>query len=252
VRRLAPAAGVLLASLVAGCGTAASPPTQGAADAVPVVARDSEGSQAFAVSAAVATHTKQAAAPTAVVVHRQPQQAANADSGVSPGAPSNAEVLRELKQLKDINATQRRQQEAATSGLVRGTTPGGNAPIAAGLPDAVARVLAGANAIARYPYVYGGGHRSFVDSAYDCSGSVSYALAAGGFLNHPLDSGQLAHAGAPGPGRYITIYANPGHVFMYVAGLRFDTSGRDGPKGSRWQRAPRSLAGFHARHPPGY
>jgi hypothetical protein len=97
----------------------------------------------------------------------------------------------------------------------------------------------------------GGGHGSFVDTAYDCSASVSYALAAAGLLDRPVTSGQLARWGAPGPGRYVTIYANAGHTFMYVDGLRFDTSGRAGAFGTRWQTAPRSLAGFVVRHPAG-
>jgi cell wall-associated NlpC family hydrolase len=120
-----------------------------------------------------------------------------------------------------------------------------------GAPDVIARIISGGNAIAKFPYVWGGGHGSFVDSGYDCSGSVSYALAAAGLLDSPLVSGDFARWGSPGPGKWVTIYANAGHVFMYVAGLRFDTSGRDGPFGSRWQSAPRSLAGFEVRHPTG-
>jgi cell wall-associated NlpC family hydrolase len=128
---------------------------------------------------------------------------------------------------------------------------GGHAQTPTGAPDVIARIIAGGNAIAKFPYIWGGGHGSFVDSGYDCSGSVSYALAAAGLLDSPLVSGQFAKWGAPGPGKWVTIYANDGHVFMYVAGLRFDTSGRDGPFGSRWQTAPRSLAGFEVRHPAG-
>jgi len=75
--------------------------------------------------------------------------------------------------------------------------------------------------------------------------------AAAGLLAAPIVSGELARWGDPGPGRYVTIFANEGHTFMYVDGLRYDTSGRSGPFGSRWQTAPRSLAGFVVRHPPG-
>ena len=128
---------------------------------------------------------------------------------------------------------------------------GGHAQTPIGAPDVIGRIISGGNAIAKFPYIWGGGHGSFVDSGYDCSGSVSYALAAAGLLDSPLVSGQFARWGAPGPGKWVTIYANDGHVFMYVAGLRFDTSGRDGPFGSRWQTAPRSLAGFEVRHPVG-
>jgi hypothetical protein len=115
----------------------------------------------------------------------------------------------------------------------------------------VARVIAAGNAIANFPYRWGGGHASFVDNAYDCSGSVSYALAAAGLLGAPVTSGQLMQWGAPGPGKWISVMASDGHTYMYVAGLRFDTSGRSGPFGSRWQAAARSNAGFVVRHWPG-
>ena len=118
-------------------------------------------------------------------------------------------------------------------------------------PDAIKRVIAAGNNIARAPYLWGGGHGAWQDSGYDCSGSVSYALAAGGMLGYSLTSGQLMNWGASGPGKWLTIYANEGHVFMYVAGLRFDTSGRAGDHASRWQLASRSAAGFVARHYPG-
>jgi peptidoglycan hydrolase-like protein with peptidoglycan-binding domain len=118
-----------------------------------------------------------------------------------------------------------------------------------GLPIAVRRVIAAASRIAHKPYRYGGGHGSFNDSAYDCSGSVSYALHGGGLLSAPQDSGQLMSYGAPGRGRYITIYSQPGHVYMIVHGRRFDTSGQDA--GSRWQWDMRSTSGYTVRHPPG-
>jgi peptidoglycan hydrolase-like protein with peptidoglycan-binding domain len=118
------------------------------------------------------------------------------------------------------------------------------------LPLAVRRVIAAANRIARKPYRYGGGHGSFEDSAYDCSGSVSYALHGGGLLASPLNSSGLMSYGRPGKGRYITIYANPGHVYMVIRGRRFDTTGRD-ESGSRWQWRSRSSAGYTVRHPPG-
>ncbi|HYZ27771.1 MAG TPA: hypothetical protein VE570_01850, partial [Thermoleophilaceae bacterium] len=118
-------------------------------------------------------------------------------------------------------------------------------------PEAIKRVIQAGNQIARSPYLWGGGHGVWQDKGYDCSGSVSYALAAGGMLGSSQTSGQLMSWGEPGPGRWLTIYANAGHVFMYVAGLRFDTSGRAGDHASRWQLAPRSADGFAARHYPG-
>lgn len=119
-----------------------------------------------------------------------------------------------------------------------------------GVPGALRRAIAAANRIATYPYRYGGGHRSFVDSAYDCSGSVSYVLHAAGRLSSPLDSSGLMRYGAPGPGRYITIYSNPGHVYMVIRGRRYDTSARS-QGGSRWSSEERSSGGYVVRHPPG-
>ena len=119
-----------------------------------------------------------------------------------------------------------------------------------GLPLAVSRVIRAGTRIAFKPYKYGGGHGSFLDSGYDCSGSVSYALHGGGLLRSPLDSSQLMHYGAPGRGRYITIYAQPSHAYMVVHGRRFDTSGAGG-RGGRWQWDQRSSSGYTVRHPPG-
>jgi hypothetical protein len=117
-------------------------------------------------------------------------------------------------------------------------------------PEAVKQIIEAGNIIARSPYVWGGGHGKWIDKGYDCSGSVSFALAAAGLLNGPLDSGHLSQWGQAGPGRWVTIYANAGHVFMEVAGIRFDTSGQR-VTGSRWQNDARPTAGFAVRHPPG-
>jgi hypothetical protein len=119
-----------------------------------------------------------------------------------------------------------------------------------GLPRAVRAAIHGGDRIASAPYKYGGGHGSFADSGYDCSGSVSYVLHAAGLLSSPLDSGQLMSYGAPGRGRWITIYANRGHAFAVIRGRRFDTTGRH-ETGTRWQPHRRSTAGYTARHPPG-
>ncbi len=114
---------------------------------------------------------------------------------------------------------------------------------------AIARAIAAANAIATLPYKWGGGHGSWQDSGYDCSGSVSYVLHAAGVLSSPLDSSALMSYGEPGPGRYITIYANPGHTFMTINGRRFDTG--YGGEGNRWASGSRPTSGFVVRHPPG-
>ena len=122
-------------------------------------------------------------------------------------------------------------------------------------PPLVKRVIAAANEIDGKPYIWGGGHASFIAKGYDCSGAVSYALHGADLLGYTQVSGQLAHYGNPGPGKWITIYANAEHVFMVVAGLRFDT--RDdwpGVSGPRWKLAapdPRELPRFVPRHPVG-
>ena len=100
------------------------------------------------------------------------------------------------------------------------------------------------------PYRWGGGHKSFVDTGYDCSGSVSYVLHAIGALPYTMTSGQLASWGEPGPGALMTVYANAQHTFLVIAGIRFDTSGQRAA-GTRWQPAARSLDGFVVRHPAG-
>jgi len=117
-------------------------------------------------------------------------------------------------------------------------------------PEAVLNVIRAGNIIARSPYKWGGGHGRFQDSGYDCSGSVTYALYYAGLIDGPHVSGELMAYGKPGPGKWITIYANPGHVWMEVAGIRFDTSGAR-TSGSRWQNELRHLGGYEVRHPAG-
>jgi cell wall-associated NlpC family hydrolase len=118
----------------------------------------------------------------------------------------------------------------------------------ASAPAVVKDVIEAGNAIATTPYKWGGGHASWDDTGYDCSGSVSYALHGGGLLDSPLVSGDFARWGAPGTGRYISIYANASHVYMVVAGMRFDTSARS-RGGSRWTMDGRSSDGFTVTHP---
>jgi hypothetical protein len=172
---------------------------------------------------------------------------------VAAGAPSDAEVRRELQQMQAVERSAKRAQQRTLTPVPGGRSIGGNGtlPIPPTLPEVVQKVIAGANEITDFPYVFGGGHASFVDNAYDCSGSVSYALAAGGLLSAPETSGELESWGAPGPGRYITVYANPGHTYMYVAGVLYNTSGRSGVYASRWQIGAVDNSGFVARHWPG-
>jgi peptidoglycan hydrolase-like protein with peptidoglycan-binding domain len=128
--------------------------------------------------------------------------------------------------------------------------PDGLAMAPANAPDQVKAIIAAGNEIAKTPYKYGGGHGSWQDSGYDCSGSVSYALHGAGLLQQSMPSGGFMNWGDAGPGQWVTLYAKSSHIFMVVAGLRFDTSGRSNA-GTRWQADMRSGAGYAVRHPTG-
>lgn len=204
--------------------------------------RDPEEARSYPAPASV--HHKAAKAP-----------ATAGKAIIAPGAASDEEVREELARMHEV-------EQASSSVKTMKTIPGGNSIAGSGkiniptdVPVVVQRVIAGANAIADFPYVYGGGHASFVDSAYDCSGSVSYALAAGGLLSAPETSGQLESWGKPGPGKWITVYANAGHTYMYVnvggAWMLYDTAGRSGVFASRWQPYPVDNSGYVVRHWPG-
>jgi hypothetical protein len=147
--------------------------------------------------------------------------------------------------------------------------PNGQAIAPDDAPPEVKAIIEAGNQIATLPYKYGGGHRlGFKDTGYDCSGSVSYALHGGGLLSSPLDSSSFMKWGDGGEGDWITIYTNPGHAFMVVAGLRFDTSMRtpivgtarrsarsrrsQGASSSRWSRTMRPADGYRVRHPVGF
>jgi len=128
---------------------------------------------------------------------------------------------------------------------------GGQAVAPEGAPKVVQKVIAAANKIEDKPYKYGGGHGSFNDKGYDCSGSVSYALHGGGLLDTPLDSTGLGKYGDRGKGSWITIYGAPSHAYMVVAGLRFDTSMTAGD-GPGWSKTMRSTPeSYRVRHPEG-
>ncbi|HUH81921.1 MAG TPA: peptidoglycan-binding protein [Solirubrobacteraceae bacterium] len=137
------------------------------------------------------------------------------------------------------------------SGEGSSSSSGGSSSSAGGGEGVVSRVIAAGDEIATRPYVYGGGHGSFESSGYDCSGSVSYALHGGGLLSSPEDSTALESYGAPGPGRFITIYANSGHAWMTVDGKRFDTVALS-EGGSRWSSSMASTGDYVVRHPVGY
>jgi cell wall-associated NlpC family hydrolase len=170
-------------------------------------------------------------------------------AGVSVGPPSPS-----LPQ--PVTVTQVRQ-ELAQSGMTASAsqatlTAGGLALAPIGAPAAVQAVIAAGNQIARLPYHWGGGHMTYEDTGYDCSGSISYVFAAAHLLIQTVTSGELVNYGQPGPGKWITIFANAGHTFMIVAGLRFDTVAL-AETGSRWsnRRPDENLSAFSVRHPPG-
>ncbi len=231
-----------VAAAVVGAGGAGAGATgaSGAGGGVAHEVADPEEAKSFPVPASV--HHRSASSPSVA-----------GEAAVAAGAPSDAEVRRELGEEEQAKAKERAAQQRALTPVAGGSSVGGNGaiPIPTNIPEVVQRVIAGGNAIADFPYIWGGGHASFIANGYDCSGSVSYALAAGGLLGAPLVSGELANWGEPGPGRWITIYASAGHTFMEVDGAWFDTAGRSGPYASRWLVSTPSLAGYAVRHPPG-
>jgi hypothetical protein len=121
-------------------------------------------------------------------------------------------------------------------------------------PAAVKKVIAAANKIRNKPYVYGGGHARWWDRGYDCSGAVSFALRGAGLIDTPMPSGSLAGWGKAGKGKWITVYANGGHAYAIIAGLRWDTAGNTSGTGPSWHKSQRAAASgpFTARHPAGY
>jgi hypothetical protein len=125
------------------------------------------------------------------------------------------------------------------------------AHISPSAPGKVRRLIRAGNRIAKTPYKYGGGHGTWNDSGYDCSGSVSYVLHHAGLLDGPArPSGGFMNWGRSGRGGWVTVYAHSGHMFLTVAGLRFDTTDRE-RDGTRWHRDMRSTAGYAVRHPGG-
>ncbi|HWF75087.1 MAG TPA: hypothetical protein VG186_17190 [Solirubrobacteraceae bacterium] len=148
------------------------------------------------------------------------------------------------------------RQQLAQSGIspnpnVATLTPQGLAVAPIGAPPQVQEIINAGNQIALLGYFYGGGHGTFEDTRYDCSGSISFVLAAAHLLNTTETSGELESYGAPGRGKWVTIFANAGHTYMYVAGLRFDTVAL-AEGGSRWSNRTGNDGGaFVQRHPSG-
>jgi cell wall-associated NlpC family hydrolase len=239
-RKLAPTV-ALVALLAVGCGSAASTQTDSSSQrSVP------------AQQAAPALHAHpQAVEPVAGAV-AQASQPSNPPSSFSVGSGSGSGSV--AQPVSDAQV----RQELTASGLSAQTrqaelTPQGLAIAPVDAPAVVQNVIDAGNQIAHLPYRFGGGHGTFEDNAYDCSGSLSFVFAASGLLNTTVTSGQLMSWGKPGPGKWITVFAAPGHTFMYVAGLRFDTVAL-AETGSRWSNRSANepdLKSFVVRHPAG-
>src|SRR3954462_7776065 len=144
---------------------------------------------------------------------------------IGPTTPGNSALLRGSEALAPVNA-----------------------------PMSVKRVIWAANQLRTKPYRFGGGHKSFHDTAYDCSGTISYALAGAGLVSVPMSSKEFRDYGSRGAGKWITVYARNGHTFAVIAGLRLDTTSPHNPSrrwAPRWQPTERTPKGFEARHPAG-
>jgi cell wall-associated NlpC family hydrolase len=172
--------------------------------------------------------------------------------GVSARSGLEAEIPESTEEVPVETETGEIEGEVTQAG--KAALVGGRAIAPLNAPAMVKRVIAAANHIRTTPYIWGGGHGSFISSGYDCSGAVSYALHGGKLLSTPLTSGSLETFGEAGPGRWITIYANAAHTYMVVAGLRFDTAGDESGTGPRWHptTAAAAAGSYVVRHPVGY
>ena len=193
---------------------------------------------------------------------RMIQRAAQSGSGASAdqGAPNGAATGGSGYQGNGSDPSGNPTDQGTTpttgnsTGKARMSSDGHTAIAPDDAPPQVKNAIAAANRITTKPYRYGGGHGKWEDSGYDCSGAVSYALHGGGLLSQPLDSSSFESWGQAGPGTWITVYANSGHAYAVIAGLRFDTSaaGSSGGDGPRWRTQARSSSGYVARHPAGF
>jgi hypothetical protein len=174
-----------------------------------------------------------------VEVPRDPEEdLAKAPDGASTDRPpTDAEIRAALKQIEGVPGQRAR------------LNPDGTATAPENAPPVIKQMVAAANAIARTPYIWGGGHGRIFDRGYDCSGSLSFAFINAGLLDKPIANGWRL-MGQAGPGKWLTVYSSTGHVWMMLAGLRYDTSALH-INGSRWTDQPRSTAGFRLRHLPG-
>jgi peptidoglycan hydrolase-like protein with peptidoglycan-binding domain len=178
----------------------------------------------------------------------------SAEGGSADGVASRSEqrLVQERAAAAPVEAEETVEEEPLEPPTEEATLGEDGLAIApASAPEEVKAIIAAGNEIATKPYKYGGGHgRGFDDRGYDCSGSVSYVLHAADLLDTPLDSSGLMDWGESGRGQWITVRSNPGHAYIIVAGLRFDTSARR-QTGNRWSDEMRSARGYTGRHPAG-
>ncbi len=203
----------------------------------------------------VLSQRNQVATLQAALVSQQIAEIADRANDRSKLSAVNSQISTLRARLNAIEAraaAQARQTALEVNQSVGGISidTGGMVQPPANAPAAVRDMIAAGNAIATLPYIWGGGHASFSAAGYDCSGSVSYVLAAAGLLTAPEVSGDFESYGAPGPGQWVTIYANAGHVWMQIAGWRFDTVAL-AEGGTRWSQGGGEYAGFVVRHPIG-
>jgi cell wall-associated NlpC family hydrolase len=179
----------------------------------------------------------------------KPIRVAYSTSARTKAAPPQAEEY-DQDQEQESGRIEQRGERPMVAGS-RAVLRNGVAYAPSRAPQSVKDAIWAANTLRRKPYVWGGGHGSFYDRGYDCSGTVSFALHGAGLLNSPIPSGDLMRYGERGRGRWMTIYSRNGHTFAVIAGLRLDTTdlGRGGDVGPRWYAYGRDTSGFVARHP---
>jgi cell wall-associated NlpC family hydrolase len=252
-RRAGLVVALALAGALCGCGSSLTATAPAPTPARPGSTRSTAPA---AAEAPIPVARPQVVEPVAGTAAPAAAPSAAEPSSVSVGSPASG--VGGSGSLPAPESLAQVRSELARSGMTANPrqatlTPGGLAVAPVDAPPAVQAIISAGNEIARLPYIWGGGHATYEDTGYDCSGSISFVFAAAGLLDHTVTSGELENWGAPGPGRWITVFANAGHTFMYVAGLRFDTVAL-AETGSRWSDRPADegdLASFSVRHPPG-
>jgi cell wall-associated NlpC family hydrolase len=229
------------------------------ATAAPVAARTAERAPTDEIRHVSASPEEVAsarkAADAAIAAAKRKEEQADIEPGPGGLLPASAG---DNGTFDEAPAGPSREIAAVTMSEAAGLPPersalllGRHAIAPAGAPLEVERAISAANAIVGRPYIWGGGHGSWNDRGYDCSGAVSYALGGAGLLGAPVDSSALMDWGEPGRGKWITVYANPGHTYAVIAGLRWDTVGEQRGTGPKWHAELPYPDGYVARHPPG-